>query len=299
MANPALKGYFADPDIAAFGGKYYIYPTTDGNPGWGSTYFKAFSSDDLMNWKDEGIVLNLADVSWTGGERAWAPCIAEKNGKYYYYYSGNRNIGAAYSDSPVGPFIDKGSPLVGENDFHGQMIDPDAFVDDDGRTYLYWGNGRMYCAELAEDMLSFKSDVMEITPTNFCEGSCIFKRNGRYYYTWCFHDTRSPDYEVHYGVGTSPMQKPEGDTRILHRKFAEDSRIKCTGHHSILNIPGRDEWYICYHRFGLEKYGHIDDFSEEAGTHRETCIDKLKFNEDGTIKPVRATLSGITEPVKY
>ncbi len=302
MSNPIVKGYYADPDIAAFGGKFYVYPTTDGGEGWNSTYFKAFSSSDLVNWADEGVILDLADVKWTGGVRAWAPAIAEKNGKYYYYYSGNRNIGAAYNDSPVGRFTDKGSPLINEGDFRGQMIDPDAFVDDDGRAYLYWGNGHMYSAELGEDMLSLKDGldgVREITPTHFCEGSCIFKRRGVYYFTWCWNDTRSPDYEVRCGVALNPLDKPMGDTVILNRKNAEDRRIKCTGHHSILNVPGTDDWYICYHRFGLEKYGEVNDFSDEAGNHREVCIDKLEFNPDGTIKPVKATLEGVTFPVRY
>ena len=29
--NPILPGLFADPDIAVFDGKYYIYPTSDHN----------------------------------------------------------------------------------------------------------------------------------------------------------------------------------------------------------------------------------------------------------------------------
>lgn len=62
MSNPIIKGYYADPDIAAFGGRYYIYPTTDGGTEWNSTYFKAFSSDDLRTWRDEGIILDFNDV---------------------------------------------------------------------------------------------------------------------------------------------------------------------------------------------------------------------------------------------
>lgn len=289
MNNPIINGFYADPDIACFDGKYYIYPTTDGGVEWNSTYFKAFSSDNLKDWKDEGIILDFKNVAWTGGSRAWAPAICEYKGKYYFYYSGNGNIGVAVCDIPTGTFMDKGSPLVKKDDFYGQMIDPDVFIDDDGQPYLYWGNSGMYAAKLADDMMSFDGDVMDITPPDFTEGSCIFKRNGIYYYTWCKGDTRSPNYHVRYGKGTSPMQKPQGNTVILTRDNAESRSIKCTGHHAILNIPGTDEWYICYHRFNMERYGDLEDYSTEAGNHRELCIDRLEFDDDGNILPIIAT----------
>lgn len=296
MANPIINGYYADPDIAVFNGRIYIYPTTDGGEGWNSTYFKAFSSADMINWRDEGVILDFADVPWTGGSRAWAPAIARKNGKYYFYYSGNGNIGAAVCDAPAGRFEDIGRPLVKDGQYPGVSIDPDVFIDDDGTPYLYWGNGHMYAVKLNGDMISFDGEPVDITPPNFREGTCVFKRRGVYYYTWCEDDTRSPDYHVRFGKGSSPMQKPEGNTVILHRNNAQNDRIRGTGHHSVLNIPGTDEWYIIYHRFGIEKYGG-DEGSEEAGNHRELCIDKLEFDDRGDIVPVKATLDGITHGV--
>lgn len=289
MNNPIIEGFYADPDIACFNGRYYIYPTTDGGKEWNSTYFKAFSSDDLKNWRDEGVILDFKNVPWTGGSRAWAPAICEYKGKYYFYYSGNGNIGAAWCDTPTGTFTDKGSPIAADGEYDGVMIDPDVFVDDDNQPYLYWGNGHMYAAKLSEDMMSFEGEVRDITPPDFTEGTCVFKRKGVYYYTWCKGDTRSPDYHVRYGKGVSPMQKPEGNTVILSRDNAQKREIKCTGHHAILNIPGTDEWYICYHRFNVERYGDMEDYSTEAGNHREICIDKLEFDERGNIIPVIST----------
>lgn len=290
MNNPIIKGYYADPDIAYFDGKYYIYPTTDGGVEWNSTYFKAFSSADLKTWSDEGIILDFKNVPWTGGSRAWAPAVCEKNGKYYFYYSGNGNIGCAVSDSPTGTFTDIGKPLVGAEDCEGVMIDPDVFIDDDGSAYLYWGNGHMYAARLAENMTEFDGEPVDITPPNFREGSCVFKRNGMYYFTWCEDDTRSPNYHVRYGTGASPMQKPEGNIVLLHRNNAESGRIKGTGHHTILNVPGTDDWYIVYHRFEINQFGDVEDYNTEAGNHRELCMDKMEFDENGNIIPVKATL---------
>lgn len=297
--NPVLNGYYADPNICVFGDTFYIYPTTDGGSGWNSTSFKAFSSKDLVNWKDEGEILSLKDVPWSSGVYAWAPTAAYKDGRYYYYYSGTQSIGVAVADSPTGPFVDKGEPLVNKNTagLAGQMIDPAVFVDDDGQGYIYWGNGKMYGAKLSDDMMSIEGEIKEMTPTHFREGSFVIKRDGKYYFMWSDNDTGEPTYEVHYGTSTMPLGTITGDTKILSYENTDDTRIRGTGHNSVINIPGTDDWYICYHRFNLPRYGTVTAKNSEAGNHREVCIDKLEFNADGTIKPVTATLKGITEPV--
>jgi len=164
--NPVLNGLYADPEIlySEKTGKFYMYPTSDGFTGWSGTYFKCFSSDNLVNWKDEGIILQLGkDVSWAN-RNAWAPCIEEKKiydqYKYFYYFSAGQKIGVADSDNPTGPFIDLGKPLINnrpEGTKGGQVIDQDVFTDPKtGKSYLYWGNGFMAGAELNDDMTSIK-----------------------------------------------------------------------------------------------------------------------------------------------
>ncbi|MEO6979429.1 MAG: family 43 glycosylhydrolase, partial [Mucilaginibacter sp.] len=140
---PVLKGVYADPDIIAFDRKFYIYPTTDGTKGWLSTSFTCWSSGNLVDWKKEGVILDLPhDLTWAK-ERAWAPTIAFKNNKYYYYYSADVNIGVAVADKPTGRFKDPiGKPLIPKGTRRGQMIDPMVFVDDDGAAYLYFGQGQ-------------------------------------------------------------------------------------------------------------------------------------------------------------
>lgn len=89
-----------------------------------------------MNWKDEGILLDLPkDVSWAK-RNAWAPTMAERkiNGeyKYFYYFTAAQKIGVAVSDSPTGPFKDSGKALITKKPAGirgGQEIDPDVFVD--------------------------------------------------------------------------------------------------------------------------------------------------------------------------
>lgn len=297
--NPLLSGYYADPEVMYSNKtkKYYIYPTSDGFKGWSGTYFRTFSSSDLKTWKDEGVILDLnEDVTWAD-RNAWAPCIEEKKMKgqykYFYYFTAAQKIGVAVADDPAGPFIDSGKPLI---DFKpdgvkgGQEIDPDVFTDPkSGKSYLFWGNGYCAVAELNSDMVSIKKNTIKvITPDKtFREGIYIIYRKGIYYFFWSEDDTRSPNYRVRYGTSKSPLGPISVPENNLILSKNEDSGIYATGHNSILQIPGKDEWYIVYHRFKRPEGIHM---GREAGYHREVCMDKLEFNEDGSIQVVKPTL---------
>ncbi|WP_329445379.1 family 43 glycosylhydrolase [Streptomyces canus] len=287
MRSPVLPGLNADPNIVRFGDTFYLYPTTDGFEGWSGTQFKAYSSTDLVHWKDHGVILDLGpDISWADS-RAWAPTIAEKDGKYYFYFCADANIGVAVSDSPTGPFKDAlGRPLLKAGQFSGQMIDPAVFTDDDGQSYLYWGNGHAYVAPLNDDMTSVDLTKMkDITPSGYNEGSFVIKRKGTYYLTWSENDTRDENYRVAYATGPSPTGPWTKRGVILEKDLSLG--IKGPGHHSVVQVPGTDDWYIAYHRFAIPG---------GDGMHRETTVDKLEFDSDGLIKKVVPTLTSI-DPV--
>lgn len=313
-------GYYADAEAGIFDGKYYIYPTSDGFEDWGGYYFKAFSSPDLINWTDEGVILDLKeDVIWSDGN-AWAPCIVKKNGRFFYYFSANTDkfeknvgkaIGVAVCDSPCGRFKDPlGRPLVynsmkvkneygEEKEMHypGQVIDPAVFTDpESGRSYLYWGNGTMWAAELNDDMISLKGEPVNITPENFREGTHVFYRKGIYYFTWAEDDTRSKNYHVRWGYSLSPLGPIMGNGVMLEKN--EEVGIYATGHHTIINVPGSDRWYICYHRFNFPARfeGEVSDY---YGTHRELAIDRFTFDKEGKIEKAKATHEGVTEGEEF
>ena len=273
-----LPGANADPHIAVFGDTFYLYPTTDGTEGWRSSSFRAWSSRDLVTWKDEGVILDLPrDLAWAD-LHAWAPAIATRNGKYYYYHSSNKNIGVAVADAPAGPFRDPlGKPLVPASMFNNmQAIDPMVFIDDDGTAYLYWGQGRCKAVKLNEDMISFDPEaILDITPPGFNEGAFVHKRGEIYYLTWSEYDTRDPRYSVAYATGPSPLGpfvKPP-DNPILRQR----GTVLGAGHHSIVRIPDSDRWVIAYHRFRIP---------DGNGYNRETCLSPLRHGRDGRILPV-------------
>ena len=304
--NPVLEGYHADPDVLYSNKtkKYYIYPTSDGFDGWSGNYFKTFSSDNLVDWKAEGIILDLRkDVSWAN-RNAWAPCIVEKKVKgkyqYFYYYTAAQKIGVAVSDNPTGPFKDSGKALVStrpEGIKDGQEIDPDVFTDPKtGKSYLYWGNMYMAVAELNPDMVSLKKGSTKVISVDntYREGAYVIYRKGKYYFLWSEDDTRSPNYKVRYGISNSPLGPLEipKDNIVIQGNKSEG--IYATGHNSVLQIPNKDEWYIVYHRF---PYPTGISMGDAAGFHREVCIDKMEFNADGTIKQVIPTHAGVS-PIK-
>jgi hypothetical protein len=286
--GPVLPGLFADPHLTTFGGRYYLYPTTDGYAGWSGTYYKAFSSTDLVNWTDHGVILDHGpDVSWADNS-AWAPAVAMRNNRYYLYFSGGlatgntaKQLGVAVADSPTGPFRDAlGRPLVTSGQFPGgQAIDPMVFTDDDGRSYLYWGQGVARMVPLNADLVSYDpAQVRAITPAGYNEAPFVFKRAGLYYLMWSENDTRSEDYRVAYGTGTSPAGPWTRRGVVLQKNLA--AGVRGPGHHSVVRAPGTDTWYIAYHRFAIPA---------GDGTNREIAIDRMEFNADGTIRTVVPT----------
>ncbi len=289
MRSPLLPGLNADPNIVRFGDTYYIYATTDGIDGWGSTTFKVWSSKDLATWTEHPTILDLADVSWAH-TNAWAPSIGFANGKYYFYFCAAGNIGVAVSDSPLGPFKDSGKPLIDRKDYNNaQQIDPGVFTDDDGQSYLYWGNGKAYVAPLNADMTSIDVSKRQTIGglTDFREGPFVNKRNGIYYLSYAIDDTGSENYRVGYATATSPYGPFTAKGLILSKDPALG--ILGPGHSSIIQVPGTDDWYIAYHRFAIPGGN---------GFNRETTIDRLYFDAAGAITPVIPTLESI-DPLAY
>lgn len=296
--NPVLPGWYADPEGVVFDGTYWIYPTWSA-PFDEQTFLDAFSSDDLVTWTRHSRVLSSEQVPWI--RRAlWAPSIIRANDRYYLFFGANNihegeygGIGVAVADNPAGPFRDLlGKPLIGEIVNGAQPIDQFVFRDDDGQYYMYYGGWR-HCnmVKLSDDLSHlepFEEGVFyrEVTPEDYVEGPFMLKRDGKYYFMWSENDWTGPDYCVAYAIADSPFGPFVREGMILQ----EDAAVaRGAGHHSVIKGPGEEEWYIVYHRRPLE---------ERSAHHRVTCIDRLRFDAEGKILPVRMTFDGV-EPSPF
>ena len=275
LPKPIIDGYTADPAIRVFGDTYYIYPTSD-KPNWMTTDFSVWSSKNLIDWKKDGMILDVTkELKWAK-IKAWAPDIIERNGTYYFYFCADGKIGVATAKTPTGPFVDAlGAPLLVRNGkINTNTIDPYPFIDDDGQAYIYFGNGGSgNVFKLKPDMITLDGDPIDIQMKDFREGIVVFKRNGLYYFMWSVDDARSDNYRVAYGTSKSPLGPVEIPANNL--VLQKSGLVKGTGHHSVVNVPGTDRWYAIYHRHAIPG---------GSGYQRETCIARMEFNSDGTIK---------------
>lgn len=292
--NPIVDGWYADPEAVIFGKEYWIYPTFSARYEK-QVFFDAFSSKDLVNWTKHERILDTASVKWA--KRAvWAPAVVEKNGKYYIFFGANDiqndqeygGIGVAVADKPQGPFKDLlGRPLIDKFHNGAQPIDQFVFKDKDGSWYIFYGGWR-HCnvARLNDTFTGFipfadGTTFREITPEGYVEGPFMFMRNGKYYFMWSEGGWGGPDYSVAYAIADSPF----GPFRRISKILQQDPAVATgAGHHSILHVPGTDDWYIVYHRRPL---------GETHADHRVTCIDRMYFDEQGHIRPVKITAEGV------
>jgi beta-xylosidase len=293
--NPVFPGWYADPEAVVINKEYWIFPTFSA-PYEKQVYFDAFSSPDLVNWKKHERILDTASVKWA--RRAmWAPSVIEKEGKYFFFFGANDiqndneygGIGIAVSDSPGGPYKDYlGKPLIGKFHNRAQPIDQFAFRDADGKYYLIYGGWR-HCniVRLKDDFTAIEplSDgtlFKEITPEGYVEGPFMFIREGKYYFMWSEGGWTGPDYSVAYAVSDSPFGPFKRAGKILR----QDSTIATgAGHHSVIHVPGTDDYYIVYHRRPL---------NETDRNSREVCIDRMMFDEKGMINQVIMTSTGVS-----
>lgn len=290
--NPVIKGWYADPEGTIFQHQYFIYPTYSA-PYDKQVFMDAFSSKDLIHWKKHSHIIDTSAVKWA--HRAmWAPAIIEKKEKYYLFFGANDiqkndqegGIGVAVSNKPEGPFKDYlGKPLVGK--FHNGAQPIDQFVFKDGNKYylIYGGWGHCNIALLKDDFTGFKKMngkiFKEITPKGYVEGPFMFKRNNKYYFMWSEGGWTGPNYKVAYAISDSPT----GPFNRIGTILQQDPKIATgAGHHSLIKVPNKQQWYIVYHR---RPKGQTD------ANHRVVCIDKLEFDKNGKIKPVKMTTKGV------
>lgn len=294
--NPVINGWYADPEAAVFGNTYWIFPTYSA-PYEQQVFMDAFSSHDLAHWQKHPHIIDTAAVKWAK-KALWAPAVVHKDDHYYLFFGANDvhpgeigGIGVGVASQPEGPYKDLlGRPLINEIHNGAQPIDQFVFQDKDGQWYMIYG-GWQHCniVRLKPDFTgllpySDGSFYKEITPDGYVEGPMLFTRNNKYYFMWSEGGWTGPNYSVAYAMSDSPF----GPFKRIGTVLQQDPQVATgAGHHSVIKVPGREEWYIVYHRRPL---------GETDANHRVVCIDKMEFDASGYIKPIKITKEGI-EPL--
>ena len=292
--NPLILDQFtADPTARVFEGKIYVYPSHDikeppgykGRPKWFVMEdYHVFSSENLTDWKDHGVIVTRSDVEWAdpNAYAMWAPDCVFKDGKYYFFFpamarkesGGGFRIGVAVADKPYGPFKPLATYIEGV-----KGIDPGVLIDKDGSAYLFYSMDKIFVAKLKPNMIEIEGEpkvIDNLPKKGLQEGPFVFERNGVYYLT--YPHVANKIERLEYATSTSPMGPFKWTGVIL-----DESESGCwTVHHSILEYQG--QWYLFY---------HDRDLSPSFDKNRSIRADKLFFEADGSIRKVIPTLRGV------
>jgi len=292
--NPIIPGYYADPTVIQDGGKFYIYATLDP---WGGDELGLWESSDLTNWK-------LIPLSWptkqlcqsknSNQNKVWAPSVIKgKDGKFHMFVSVGSEVYAGVADQPAGPWtnaVADNQPLITTQAANGiHSIDAEAFIDDDGQAYLYWGsglnwvNGHCMIAKLNTEMNKLVEECKDITPEHYFEGPYMFKRKAVYYLTYSDGLCTDHTYKVQYSTSKTPYGPFVFGRNSPILSSDLKNNIKGPGHHTILSYKGKE--YIIYHRISPNS-------SKEL--LRQVCIDRLVLGKERELKMVIPTNSGVS-----
>jgi len=274
IVNPILSHPgqdHGDPFVLEYLGTYYLFHT-------GRDGIRAYSSRDLVTWTPHGLVLgDDGTLPWAQRD-FWAPEVLYRDGVFYMYVAATRRrsdgsaddearrLGVATSSHPLGPYVLGAEPLI-----DAWSIDGHAFLDDDGRWWLFYNirdettryeGSVIGCGNVVDEMLSptrlagrphqvaFPSERWEGTRDGtwyWNEGSWALKRRDRYFQMFsggCYRDDT-------YAIGVATADAPAGlwtkdDDNPL---FSSAERIRGAGHHSVVLAPDGVTQYACYHGY--------------------------------------------------
>jgi hypothetical protein len=304
--NPVVQTiYTADPAPVVHDGVCYLYADHDEdvlvNNFFTMKDWRCYSSTDMVNWTDHGVVATLRNFKWAasgwgGGfeNGAWALQTIERDGKWFMYCPlQGRGIGVLVStNGPFGPFTDPiNKPLI-----PGDNIDPTVFIDDDGQAWLCWGNPKCWYVKLNKDMISFDTSignkglvVYDMTveafgkrskadaqrATTYEEGPWLYKHNALYYLIFAAGPISE---HIGYSTGPSPIGPWKYGGVVLPTQGSS-----FTDHPGVVDYKGKT--YLFYHNGALPGGG---------GYHRSVCVDEMKFNPDGSIVQMNMTKEGVS-----
>ena len=276
--NPIVQTRFtADPAPLVHDGVLYLYTSHDEDDaeGFKMLDWRLYSSTDMANWTDRGVVASLKTFPWAvQSNDAWAPQVVARGGKFYLYVpisvagSPKNVIAVAVADTPEGPFRDAlGKPLIAPGE---GFFDPTVWVDDDGQAYLYWGNPDLWYVKLNQDMVSYSGPITKVQskPADYQEGPWFYKRGSRYYMAYA--STCCPE-----GIGYAMSEGPTGPW--VHKGKIMDPNQGSTGNH-----PGIVDYKGGAYLFGFNYWLNFET-TPIHHERRSITVTKFQYQADGTI----------------
>ena len=306
--------YLADPSCASDGDTFYILTDVDDynnqtNWNYDIVGLYAFTSEDMKNWTDHGMIFRSKREFGNYPNNTWASGIAVKNGKVYIVYpDGASGVGMITAPAIDGPYTDPvkethgvnriagGGSLIGGCDGIAHCFDPGILIDDDGTGYVIFGGGESSSRPYGNnfDIIKFtesngkitfdKNSLKKVSLPNSFEAPYLHKKGNTYYLSF---NNRSQiiDYgmsnniwgpytfvgTVIPGIGSVPDAHGEGGNN--HQGFA----------------PFKDKWYAVYHDRRLVTSDNHPAATTQAGVrsenpnyenHRSVSIDELTWNGD-------------------
>ncbi|MCR5100223.1 MAG: family 43 glycosylhydrolase [Butyrivibrio sp.] len=317
-----LSEHIPDGEPHVFGDRVYVFGSHDlenGNEFCELDYVTwSAPVSDLSDWRFEGVIYRKdQDPYNTEKLPLYAPDVVKgPDGRYYLYYciKFQDSINVAVCNEPAGKYEFYGRVHYKDGSVmaDGQPYDPSLLCDDTGN-YLYFGfapcmiNIPRYKGQdlkggsvlsLEDDMLTVKEGPKVVIPSlnygrgtsfegnEYFEGPSIRRIKDKYYLIYSSVNT----HQLCYATSDKPMEGFEyqgviisnGDVGYNGRK--EEDKLMSVGndHGGLVQIEG--EWYIFYHR-----HTYLNQYNRQA------CAERVEIDENGFIKQVTITTSGMNE----
>ena len=286
--NPIIQTlYTADPAPLVYNDRIYLFADhdEDGSTTYNMKDWRLYTSADMANWQDHGVVMSLSTFKWSN-LNAWAGQVMPRNGKFYYYApmrhnSGQMAIGVGVSDNITGPYRDAlGKPLVQNNEF-----DPSVWIDENDQAWMFWGNPNIWYVKLNKDMISYSGSPQKIDlttagfgtgrkeKTSYQEGPWVYKRGNLWYMVYA---ANCCDEDIRYSTAPS-----------ITGPYTYKGLVMASQGKSFTNHPG-----IIDYKNGSYFFYHNGALPGGSGYTRSIAIEKFEYKADGSIPSLTMTSAG-------